>query len=256
MKQGWSLKGLHRLIVTSATYRQSSRVRPELETIDPRNHLLARQTRLRLEAEVIRDVALAASGLLDHRIGGPSVHPPQPDGVYKFTQIQRPWKTSTGADRYRRGLYTFFQRSAPYPALTVFDAPDANSACTRRNRSNTPLQALTLLNDQAFLELARGLADRALRDVPDGDAVRLRYAFRLCLAREPSATEAARLEKYLRLQLEEYRASPEEAQALLAPQAKDEVGPPRPPDAETPRRAAWTAVARVLLNLDEFITRE
>jgi mono/diheme cytochrome c family protein len=256
MKQGWSLKGLHRLIVTSATYRQSSRVRPELETMDPRNRLLARQARLRLDAEVIRDVALAASGLLNRRVGGPSVHPPQPDGIYRFTQVQRPWKTSTGPDRYRRGLYTFFQRSAPYPALTVFDAPDANSACTRRGRSNTPLQALTLLNDQAFLELARGLADRVLREGPDGDPERLRYAFRLCLAREPSSAEAKRLETYLHLQLEEFRAAPAEAQALLAPPAKDEVGPPPPPDAGMPRRAAWTAVARVLLNLDEFITRE
>jgi hypothetical protein len=256
MKQGWSLKALHRLIVTSATYRQSSRARADLDTTDPRNRLLARQARLRLEAEVIRDVALAASGLLERRIGGPSVYPPQPDGIYKFTQVQRSWKTSTGPDRYRRGLYTFFQRSAPYPALTVFDAPDANSACTRRGRSNTPLQALTLLNDQAFLELARGLAERVLREGSDGDPERLRYAFRLCLAREPSPAEANRLEKYLHLQLEEFRAAPAEAQALLDPAGKRDAGARPAPDADTPRRAAWTAVARVLLNLDEFITRE
>jgi hypothetical protein len=256
MRQGWSMKALHRLIVTSATYRQSSRARADLETIDPRNRLLARQARLRLDAEIIRDVALAASRLLDGRVGGPSVHPPQPDGIYKFTQVPRPWKTSTGPDRFRRGLYTFFQRSAPYPALTVFDAPDANSACTRRGRSNTPLQALTLLNDSAFLELARGLAERVLREGPDRDPDRLRYAFRLCLAREPSPAEAKRLETFLHLQLEEFRAAPEAAQALLATWGKDEVGPPPPPDAGMPRRAAWTAVARVLLNLDEFITRE
>jgi hypothetical protein len=256
MRQNWSLKALHRLIVTSATYRQSSQARADLDAIDPRNRLLARQARLRLDAEIVRDVALAASGLLDRRIGGPSVFPPQPEGIYLFTQKPHAWKTSTGPDRYRRGLYTFFQRSAPYPALTVFDAPDANSACTRRGRSNTPLQALTLLNDRAFLELARGLAERVLREVPNGDPERLRYAFRLCLAREPSPLEAQRLERYLRLQLEEFEAEPAEAQALLAPLKKADPGAVPPAAVDLPRRAAWTALARVLLNLDEFITRE
>jgi hypothetical protein len=252
VRQGWSLKALHRLIVHSATYRQASNSRPDLEAIDPRNRLLGRQARLRLEAEIIRDVALAASGLLDRRVGGPSVFPPQPDGVAKFTQVQRAWKTSTGPDRYRRGLYTFFQRSAPYPALTVFDAPDANSSCARRGRSNTPLQSLTLLNDRAFLELARGLAERVLREAPAGDSERLRYAFRLCVAREPSPPEAARLHEYLRSQREEFRAAPAEAQALLAAAGS---GAPLS-NGDGPQRAAWTAVARLLLNLDEFITRE
>jgi hypothetical protein len=256
LDRGWSLKSLHRLIVTSATYRQSSRVRPELETVDPRNRLLARQSRVRLEAEVIRDAALAASGLLDRRVGGPSVFPPQPDGIYKFTQRQHAWKTSTGPDRFRRGLYTFFQRSAPYPALTVFDAPDANSACTRRNRSNTPLQALTLLNDQAFMEMALGLAERVLKDDRDGDPERLRHAFRLCLSREPSPAEAKRLEQYLSTQREEFRAAPAEAKALLESAGKRGQTTTPPQETEVVERAAWTAVARVLLNLDEFITRE
>jgi hypothetical protein len=276
---GWSLKAMHRLMVCSATYRQTSRVRPELAALDPQNRLLARQNRLRLDAEIVRDNALAASGLLSRQLGGPSVHPPQPDGIYQFTQVQRPWQTSAGPARYRRGIYTFFQRSAPYPALIVFDAPDSTSTCTRRVRSNTPLQALTLLNDQAFLELARGLAQRVLQQAGPDDAQRLRHAFRLCLARTPGPAEVERLEQYLVQQLEEFRAAPAEAQALLeggvrkAPEAgsrKNRAGVnQQAEDAalsvshsvlgtpySVPERAAWTAMARVLLNLDEFITRE
>jgi mono/diheme cytochrome c family protein len=229
--RGWSLKAMHRLIVTSATYRQSSHARPDLAVIDPRNRLVARQARLRLDAEIVRDTALAASGLLSQKLGGPSVFPPQPDGVFAFTQIRRDWKANTGSDRYRRGMYTHLWRSAPHPALTVFDAPDSTTACTRRNRSNTPLQALTLLNDQAFYEFAQGLAGRVLRECPGADAERLRYAFRLCLARAPRTGEQKRLEELLRSQRTE---SP----------------------ANAPERAAWTTVARVLLNLDEFLTRE
>src|SRR5438552_303018 len=137
---------------------------------------------LRLEAEVVRDVALASSGLLSPRVGGPGVFPPQPDGVYRFTQVNKDWKPNTGPDRYRRGMYTYFWRSAPYAGLTVFDAPDSNSTCTRRNRSNTPLQALTLLNDQAFFEFAQALAARVLTEVKSGDGERIRHAFQLCLA--------------------------------------------------------------------------
>jgi hypothetical protein len=243
----WSLKAMHRLIVTSATYRQSSRVRPELKDIDPDNKYLARQSRLRLDAEIVRDNALAVSGLLSRSMGGPSVYPPQPDNIYQFTQVGRAWRTSTGPDRYRRGVYTFLQRSLPYPALTVFDAPDGTSTCSRRIRSNTPLQALTLLNDQAFLELAVGLAERVVKEVPTNDKERLRHAFRLSLAREPSMLEARRLEQYFDQQLGGYRVSLGDAKAL--------VGKRDNPD-DLPHRAAWAAVARVLLNLDEFITRE
>jgi mono/diheme cytochrome c family protein len=222
----WSMKAIHRLIVTSATYRQSSCHRPELATIDARNRLLARQHRLRLDAEVVRDIALSASGLLNPAIGGPSVYPPQPKGVYAFTQIPRTWQASTGPDRYRRGLYTYFWRSAPHPDLTVFDAPDAVSACTRRNRSNTPLQALTLLNDQGFFEFAQALAGRILRECPGDNRERIAYAFHLCLGRQPNDREQQTIERLLQKQRE---AKP---------------------------RDAWTSVARVLLNLDEFITRE
>ena len=185
----WDMKAMHKLIVCSATYRQSSKARPDLATLDPRNRLLARQSRLRLEAEEVRDSALTASGLLTPTVGGPSVFPPQPPGVYAFTQVPRDWKTSDGPDRYRRGMYTFFWRSAPHPELTVFDAPDSTSACTRRNRSNTPLQALTLLNDQAFFECAQGLAKRILKEGGTDDDDRLAYGFRLCTARLPNARE-------------------------------------------------------------------
>jgi hypothetical protein len=231
MMRRWSQKALHRLLVTSATYRQASHQRRDLEKLDARNRLLGRQNRLRLDAEVIRDAALTVSGFLSPQIGGPSVFPPQPAGVYNFTQVPREWKTSVGPDRYRRGLYTYFWRSAPHPGLTVFDAPDATSTCTRRNRSNTPLQALTLLNDQAFFEFARGLAGRILQESPPGDEARLGHAFRLCLGRQPNRRERSALARLL----ERERAARGH------------------PDTE---QAVWTAVARVLLNLDEFITRE
>ncbi len=239
MARGWGVKQTHRLIVTSATYRQSSKARPELATVDPRNRLLARQGRLRLEGEFVRDAALAASGLLNARLGGPSVFPPQPEGVYSFTQINKGWKASTGPDRYRRGMYTYLWRSAPHPGLTVFDAPDANVSCTRRNRSNTPLQALTLLNDEAYVEFARALAARVLREAKPDDAERLRYAFRLCVARPPTAREQERLSRLL---------------AEFEPTREEVKGAPAGLDAR--QFASWTTLARVLLNLDEFITRE
>jgi hypothetical protein len=232
--RGWGLKAMHRLIVTSATYRQSSHSRPELVQRDPRNRLLARQSRLRLEAETVRDAALEASGLLARRIGGPSVFPPQPEGVYRFTQIRREWKPSDGPARFRRGMYTYFWRSAPHPALMVFDAPESTTTCTRRNRSNTPLQALTLLNDEGFFELARGLAVRVLKESRPDTVERIRYAFRLCLGRPPAERELDRLAE------------------LLAQQATAE-GTSAGPGGEL---APWVGLARVLLNLDEFITRE
>jgi hypothetical protein len=207
---------------------------------------VARQSRLRLEAEVIRDTVLAASGMLTIKLGGPGVRPPQPDGVFKFTQVTREWQADTGSDRFRRGLYTYFWRAAPYPAFLVFDAPDSTAACTRRLRSNTPLQALTLLNDQAYVEMATGLAARVLREPADDDA-RLRSAVRLCLARDPAPAELARLRQLFEQQVGEYEADPEAAKKLAAG-----IGP----DIEPARAAAWVAVARVLINLDEFITRE
>ena len=256
VRLNWSQKAFHRLVVTSATYRQSSKVRPDLADGDPRNLLLARQTRLRLDAELVRDVALAASGLLDPKVGGPSVYPPQPAGSGQVTQVNRAWTVSAGGDRYRRGMYTHFQRSAPHPALTAFDAPDATTTCTRRNRSTTPLQALTLLNDPGFAEYPYGLADRLLRE-PDGTPVsRVAAAFRVCLSREPSAREATRLLAFGVQQEKHFAGHPGEAKTLLAadsPAAKKLAGLTGVPDEV---KAATVLLARAVLNLDEFITRE
>lgn len=221
VRQGWSLKRMHRAIVTSATYRQSSKARPDLAEKDPRNLLLARQERVRVEAEIVRDAALSASGLLDTTIGGPSVHPLQPAGVYSFTQSKKTWTTDTNGNQFRRGMYTQFYRSAPYPLLTTFDSPDFSNVCTRRARSNTPLQALNVANDPVFLEIAEGLAKRVEKDVPaDDNDARLRRVFALCLSREPSASELAILRGY------------------------------------AAKGNNLTAIARVLFNTDNFITRE
>lgn len=252
VRNGWSQKALHRLIVTSAVYRQSSRFRQELVEVDADNKLLARQARLRLDAEAIRDSALAVSGLLAREIGGPGVYPPQPEGIYAFTQQVKYWKESEGPDRYRRAMYTYFWRSSPYPFLTTFDVPDANTTCTRRARSNTPLQSLTLANDRAFQEIARGLATRVLEHLPqDSDGARVRYAVELSLSRGPSSTEQAKLTEFVAAQRASFAADPEATAAALG--TKHESGAA---DAGFTERAAWTALARVLLNLDEFVTRE
>jgi len=250
IREGWSLKALHRMIVTSAAYRQSSAWRADLAERDPLNMLLARQARLRVEAEVVRDLALAASGLLHPAIGGPSVRPPQPEGISDLTYSNSArWVESTGPDRYRRGLYIWFQRTSPYPMLMTFDSPDANVACTRRERSNTPLQALTLLNDVVFVECAQALARRVLAARADADdTARLQYAFRLCLGRAPEAEELAVLEHLLHREQELCRADPQAAAAL--------VGPVGAPVGDVSSAAAWVAVSRALLNLDEFVTRE
>ena len=251
MSRGWSRKAIHRLIVTSATYRQSSRVRPELLESDPYNRLLARQSRIRLDAEIVRDVGLEASGLLCETIGGPSVFPPQPEGVMGLGQVKHEWKTSTGQDRYRRGLYTFLFRGTPYPLLTSFDATNATASCTRRMRSNTPLQALILMNDEAALEFARAMAGRILRDGRGDDSARIQYAFRLAVSRSPSPDEANLLLQVLKKQREAFAANPDEAKAL-AMTADSRQGA----NTDAATLAAWTIVSRVILNLDESITRE
>lgn len=245
--RGWSMKAMHKLIVTSATYRQASVYREEVAQVDPANRLLARQARLRLEAEIIRDAALATSGLLTRTIGGTGVFPPQPDGVYAFTQNDKGWKANTGPERYRRGMYTYFWRSQPFPALMTFDFPESNVTCTRRVRSNTPLQALTLANDIAFVETARALAQRILKEASPDDEERIRFAFQLCLAREPSSLEMRRLALLIRQQREAFAADQQAAAELMATD--------KPTD-DTIELAAWTTFSRVLMNLDEFITRE
>jgi hypothetical protein len=218
---GWSMKQLHRTIVTSATYRQSSKARPELRERDPENTLLARQQRLRLAAETIRDTALRVSGLLNSNVGGPSVKPPQPAGVEQLTYANNnKWVASTGPERYRRGLYIHFQRTAPYPMLMNFDSPDSTVACSRRARSNTSLQALNLMNDEVFVEAAAALAWRVENEAAAGD--RLAYAAKLAWGREATEREKARLAKLM-----------------------DEMAGEKP----------LVAVCRALLNTDEFIVR-
>jgi hypothetical protein len=266
VRQKWSQKAMHRLIVTSATYRQSSKQRPEIEEADPYNQLLARQNRLRLEAELIRDAGLSASGLLTDTVGGPSVYPPIPDGALAVTQVKQDWPVVTGPDRYRRGLYTFFRRSAVYPGLLVFDAPDATATCTRRVRSDTPLQALTTLNDESFLEFAEGLAERIIKEAPSGDQERLNYGFLLTVGRPPKPEETEGLRRYLARRLDEYKTNPSLATQLVFKGGKfkpDGLPESPPPEklaknlpSDLPLLAAWTGVSRVLLNLDDFLTRE
>jgi mono/diheme cytochrome c family protein len=248
MSNGWDVKQMHKTIVMSATYRQSSHVRKELLTRDPDNSLLARQSRLRLPAELIRDEALLASGLLNTAIGGRSVRPPQPAGVAELGYSNNvKWKESTGPERYRRGLYIHFQRTTPYPQLTNFDAPDSNVACTRRTRSNTPLQALNLLNDPVFLEAAQALAERTLKEGHGGTGEKLEYAFETCLSRKPTPAERERLSRYFDQQIGILKSDARAAFELL---------PVVPEGVDRTEAAAWVGISRVLLNLDEFITRE
>jgi hypothetical protein len=256
MDNGWSLKKLHKLIVTSATYRQSSRVTPKLHARDPYNHLLARGPRFRVEAEIVRDVMLAASGLLNPEIGGRSVFPPLPGFLVLPPASYGPkiWPEDKGPERYRRGMYTFRYRSVPYPMLQTFDAPNGDFSCVRRARSNTPLQALLTLNEPVFVECARGLALRTLTDGGTTDNDRLVYAFRRCVTRAPTKEEKAELLRLLKKEQERF-ARPDAKPWDLA--ANDPAHPPTLPKDTTPAQAAaWTVVSRVLLNLDETITKE
>ncbi len=245
---GWGAKAMHRLIVTSATYRQSSRARTELASRDPNNVLLARQSSLRLSSDQVRDVTLAVTGLLDPRIGGPSVFPPQPPSV-AMEGFDNKWTASTGGDRYRRGLYTWLQRLSPFAQGVTFDAPALSQSCGRRERSNTPLQALTLLNDPEFFEAAQSLAARLLRE-PGSEQERIASAIAICLGRPARPGEIDRLTKYLH-----------EQQAILAsdPVGVAALGLGAPAETDAARAAdaaSWTALASVLLNLHEFITRD
>jgi hypothetical protein len=242
MESGWSMKHIYRLIVTSSTYRQSSRATPELLARDPKNELYARAPRYRLPAELVRDVALAASGLLSRKIGGPSVFPPQPEGVWDIPFNADRWITDTGENRYRRGLYTFWRRTAPYPSMVAFDAPSREVCVAMRPRTNTPMQALVLLNDPAYMEAAVALAQRMAERGKGNLQASLRYGFRCCTAREPTPAELQRLEQLYRQMRERYAKQPDAAQKLVGK-----------PDAHT---AALALVANTLLNLDETITRE
>ncbi len=246
MSRGWSVKQMHRLIVTSATYRQSSSTRPELVHIDPQNRLLAHQMPLRFSSDQVRDAMLLASGLLETRVGGPSVFPPQPESVAKegFSNV---WKTSEGADRYRRGLYTWIQRLSPFAQNVTFDAPPTNAGCTRRDRSNSPLQALTLLNDPVFFEAAQAMA-RATLSRPDmNDSDRIQWVFHRAVSRGPTDMENETLKEYL-VEQRRLLSADATAAARLAPVAIENV--------DRAEVAAWTGLCSVVLNLHEFIVRE
>lgn len=255
MDAGWSLKHMHRLIVSSETYRQASRTSPELLEVDPNNRLLARGSRFRVDGELVRDIALASSGLLTPEIGGEPVYPPAPEFLFlpPISYGPKRWYVDDGAQRYRRSLYAFRYRSVPFPVLTTFDTPDGNFACVKRDRSNTPLQALVTLNETVFMEAARELGRRAIGASGTSDRERLDYAFKRVLAREPQEAERDELLAFLDGQRERIEAGGLDVAGLATgdePTLASDAGIP-----ET-ELAAWTAVSRVLLNLDETITRE
>jgi hypothetical protein len=252
---GWDVKGLQRLIVTSAAYRQSSTVTPALAAKDPENRLLARGPRFRLPAELIRDQALAVSGLLNRQIGGQSVSPYQPAGLWEEMAFGKEFTAQTyvqshGADLYRRGMYTFWKRTVPPATMSTFDAPDRETCTVRRLRTNTPLQALVLMNDPTYIEASRKLAERMLLESGSSPAERIAYAFRLLTARRPSERELAVLERVFHDQFKAFQQDPEAAAKLLS------VGEsPRNGQLDAVELAAWSMVASVILNLDEAVTK-
>jgi len=253
---GWDVRAMQRLIVTSATYRQSSKVTSELREKDPENRLLARGPRVRLQAELIRDTALAASGLLNDAIGGPSVMPYQPKGIWEELAFGdgfsgQAYEQSHGRDLYRRGMYTLWKRTAPPASMATFDAPDREKCTARRAQTNTPLQALVLLNDPTYVEASRALAQRTLLDVPKDANARIAYAFRLATARKPSKQEIKVLRTLLDGRLKAYRLDRPGAMKLLS------VGESAlNPKLEIAELAAYTTVASVIFNLDETISKQ
>ncbi|MGB7344613.1 MAG: PSD1 and planctomycete cytochrome C domain-containing protein [Pirellulaceae bacterium] len=255
MDNDWSLRHIHRLIVDSATYRQSSSALPEQWAGDPVNESLSRGPRVRAEAEMVRDIALAASGLLSSEVGGPSVYPPAPDFLFQPPTSYGPkiWNLNNDRSQYRRSLYVHQYRSVPYPPLQVFDAPKGDAACVRRERSNTPLQALVLLNEPQYVDAARALAGRVLREA-DTDTDRINLAFRLCTSRRPDATEVQWLTELLQTQRQHFSDS------ATNKDVADLVGVPvdkffQLTGATAIDFAAWMTVCRVVLNLDETITK-
>jgi hypothetical protein len=251
MSKGWDTKRLVRLLVTSAAYRQSSQVTPGLLERDPDNRLLARGPRVRLDAEAVRDQALAVSGLLGRKMYGPAVRPPQPSfGLSAAFGGAMDWQTSEGEDRRRRAIYTSWRRTNPYPSMSTFDATSREVCVARRARSNTPLQALVTLNDPVYVEAAQALARRMVREGGATAADKARYGFRLCLARQPAEKELTRLVELQARARERFTKQPEQAMKL----ASVPLGPP-PSGADTAELAAWTVVGNVLLNLDEFLMR-
>jgi len=248
---GWDMKAILKTMVMSATYQQSSRATPELLERDPRNRLLSRGPRRRLDAEMVRDEALALSGLLSRKIGGPSVYPWQPDGLWRAAfNGERTWATSTGEDRYRRGLYTFWRRTVPYPSMATFDAPSRETCTVRRIHTNTPLQAFVTLNDPVFVEASQALARRLMSEGGQTVADRVRYGLQLCLARPPKDEQVRTLVDLYEKELAQYRDREADAKKL----ATEPIGP-LPENLSAAEAAAWTSVANVLLNLDGVLTK-
>jgi len=256
MDTGWQIKKLHRLIVSSATYRQSSHITPELYAKDPYNRLLARGPRFRVEAESVRDIALASSGLLNPALGGRSVFPPAPDFLFQPPASYGPkdWPEDSGAERYRRSLYIFRYRSVPYPMLQTFDAPNGDFSCVRRLRSNTPLQALVSLNEPMFMECAQALARKTLTEGGASDPERIDFAFRRTVSRKPTENERKELLNLLAQQTKHIGDGWINASELAI--GKNELRGNLPAQTTPTQLAAYTVVARVLLNLDETITKE
>jgi hypothetical protein len=247
--RGWSPKRLHRRIVESATYQQSSRFRTDLASRDPNNLLLARAPRFRLPAETIRDNILAVSGRLSSNMLGPPVYPPQPEGIWRVTGVvDNNYRTSEGADAWRRGVYTVWRRSAPYPSFISFDAPDRSACVVKRPRSNTPLQALTLQNDPVYVEASWSLAERVVQEASSRSLERqLDHAFRTCLSRSPTQTERSALRLTYDAALDRYSRD--------APARRQLIGDRLPPQCGPEVFSAWFCVSQVLLNLDETVTR-
>jgi Protein of unknown function (DUF1553)/Protein of unknown function (DUF1549)/Planctomycete cytochrome C len=251
VRLGWDTRALLRLIVTSATYRQSAKVTPDRLAKDPRNRLLSRGSRFRLDAEMIRDQALALSGLLSPKMHGPSVFPPQPPGLWQAAfNGQRTWATSQGDDRHRRGLYTFWRRTVPYPSIATFDAPSREVCVVRRIRTNTPLQAFVTLNDPVYVETAQALARRIVREGGCSDEARACFGLGLCLARPPTQDEVRQLTALLDTERAHYRANARGASEIVT----DPIGP-LPAGVDAVELAAWTIAANVLLNLDGVLTK-
>ena len=252
VRLGWDTKALMKTIVMSATYQQASTARAEIDDKDPNNILLARGPRFRLEAEMVRDQALALAGLLVEKIGGPSVYPPQPPGLWRaaFNGADRTWPTSEGEDKYRRGVYTFWRRSAPYPSMATFDVPNREVCEVRRIRTNTPLQAFVTLNDPVYVEIAQAMARRIVQEGGDHTADRARFALQLLLVRPPTDAEITAVEKLHAEELAIFEKQSEDARLL----ATSELGD-APADANLPDLAAWTAVTNVLLNLDAVLSK-
>ena len=251
MESGWNVKALHKLIVTSATYRQSSAISPELLRLDPDNRLLARGPRRRLPAEAIRDQALFLSGLLNEQLGGPSVNPYQPDGLWKEIATITDYPQSHGADLYRRSLYSFWKRTVAPPTMVTLDASSREACVVQRSRTNTPLQALALMNDVTFVEAARVFAQRMMMESGDDPARQISQAFVMATAREPRPEEVAILQRSYERNLTVFERNPETARQLIH-SGEFAVNA----DLNPAKLAALTTVTSLILNLDEVVTKE